>query len=120
MRREGLLPARVGAVGARHGSPVGGAGGLGILLLEVPTAIAIVSFFWKDRRGFSLARVIIAPAISAVGLAVPIALAMSQMDLPTAAPGPVNAALLLPILIALVHGLLVALRLRRRLIGVST
>lgn len=88
-------------------------GVLGILLLEMITAVAVVAFFWKDRRGYSIGRVFIAPALSAIGLAVLIVLAVSQVDLLTAASDVVNFALLVPLPVALLYGILTANRMRK-------
>ncbi|UOQ56417.1 APC family permease [Leucobacter allii] len=89
-------------------------GVLGVLLLEMIAAVAIVAFFWKDRRGHSSLRVIVAPALSAVGLAVLIGLAVSQMELLTAASNEINVALLAPIPILFAVGIGIAWRMRSR------
>jgi len=89
-------------------------GVLGILALEGLTAVAIVAFFARDLRGHSAWRVLVAPAVSAIGLAVLVALSVSQIDLLTAAEAKVNWALLLPIPILFVVGVGVAYLIRRR------
>jgi amino acid transporter len=42
---------------------------LGILLLQLLVSIAVIVFFWREDRGVSLWRRLIAPGLSAIGLA---------------------------------------------------
>lgn len=89
-------------------------GVLGILLLEGIAAIAIVAFFLRDRHGHSVWRVLVAPVLAAIGLFVFVGLSVSQLELLTAAEPFVNALLLIPIPLALVAGIVIALVLRAR------
>jgi amino acid transporter len=89
-------------------------GVLGILLLEAIAAIAVVAFFWRDRRGHKRWRVTTAPALAAIGLLTFVMLSVAQLDLLTAAPPLVNTLLVLPLPIALVLGIAIALRMKRR------
>lgn len=138
--RERVLPAMLGRVSTRHGSPVAGViaqcvitavvlsiamvlgadpylvvflwsaapGVLGVLVLEAITAVAVVAYFWKQRHGFSLFRVRIAPAVAAAGLATLIAMAVVEIELLTAAPPLVNILLLVPIPLLVIVGALYA------------
>lgn len=65
-------------------------------------------------RGHSPWRVLIAPAVAAVGLVVLVWLSISQLDLLTAAGSAVNWALLLPLPALFLVGVVMALRIRRR------
>ena len=56
-------------------------GALGILLLQFMVSVAVIAFFWRDSRGFNLWRRLLAPALSALGLAVSFALMASHLDL---------------------------------------
>ncbi|MFE3120521.1 APC family permease [Streptomyces niveus] len=89
-------------------------GVLGILALEALTALAVVFFFARNLRGHSPWRVLIAPAVAAVGLVVLVWLSISQLDLLTAAGSAVNWALLLPLPALFLVGVVMALRIRRR------
>lgn len=89
-------------------------GVLGILALEALTALAVVCFFAKNLRGHSPWRVLVAPAIAAVGLVVLVWLSISQLDLLTAVGPAVNWSLLLPLPVLFLVGEGMALRIRRR------
>ncbi|MCZ4302483.1 APC family permease [Microbacterium oxydans] len=89
-------------------------GVLGILLLEAIAAVAIVAFFWRDRRGHGLWRVILAPALAAAGLLTFVVLSVVQLDLLTAATPLVNALLVIPLPLALVLGITIAIIMKRR------
>jgi hypothetical protein len=56
-------------------------GSLGILLLQVLVSLAVIAFFWRDGRGLNVWRRMIAPGLSAAGLAVCIALMAANLDL---------------------------------------
>jgi hypothetical protein len=43
---------------------------LGILILQSMVSRAVVAFFWRNSRGLSVWRRLVAPGLSAVGLAV--------------------------------------------------
>ena len=47
------------------------AGVTGLVLMQFLAAIAVVGYFWGDRRGYGTFRAIVAPLIGAIGLAVP-------------------------------------------------
>jgi amino acid transporter len=90
-------------------------GVLGILALEALASVSVVAFFFGRRRaGHSLWRVLVAPALAAVGLAALVVLSVMQISLLTGASSTVNLALLLPIPVVFVVGIGVALWLRRR------
>ena len=44
------------------------AGVTGLVLMQFLASIAVVGYFWSDRRGYSTFRVIVAPMIGAIGL----------------------------------------------------
>lgn len=87
---------------------------IGIVVLQAMAAGAVLAFFWKDRRGHSVWRVVVAP-IAAVGLlAMAAYLIATQMELLTAA-GPVTNGILVALTpICLATGYLVGARLQRR------
>ncbi|WP_375386290.1 APC family permease [uncultured Microbacterium sp.] len=89
-------------------------GVLGILLLEGIAAVAVVAYFRRDTRGHSRWRVTVAPAAAAIGLFALVALSLGQLDLLTAASPLVNTLLILPLPIAILAGIGVAIYLRRR------
>ncbi|MFI1866061.1 APC family permease [Streptomyces jumonjinensis] len=88
-------------------------GVLGIMIMQALAALAVFFFFRRDRRGMPLWRVVVAPLIAFAGLAVLTLLALWHFDLLTGRTGAVNAALLVPLPVALAAGLAVAARIRR-------
>ncbi|MGW1430528.1 APC family permease [Streptomyces sp. NPDC002431] len=88
-------------------------GVLGIMIMQALAALAVCFFFRGDRRGMSLWRVGIAPLIAFVGLSVLSVLAILHFDLLTGRTGAVNAALLVPLPVVVIAGVVVALRIRR-------
>ncbi|MFO1159155.1 MAG: APC family permease [Reyranellaceae bacterium] len=56
-------------------------GALGILTLQILVSLAVVAFFWRDSRGIGPWRRLVAPGLSAAGLAVCLALMSAHLDL---------------------------------------
>jgi amino acid transporter len=56
-------------------------GALGILILQILVSLAVVAFFWRDRRGIGLWRRLVAPALAALGLAVSLVLMSLNLGL---------------------------------------
>jgi amino acid transporter len=54
---------------------------LGILVLQLLVSIAVIVFFWREHRGVSLWRRLIAPGLSAIGLAACFGLMAANLDL---------------------------------------
>lgn len=54
---------------------------LGILALQFLVSVAVIAFFWRNGRGVSLWRRLIAPALSAIGLAVSFGLMAANLAL---------------------------------------
>jgi amino acid transporter len=63
-------------------------GALGILTLQILVSIAVIAFFWRDSRGISSWRRLLAPALSAAGLAVCLALMSAHLDLVSGSDSP--------------------------------
>ncbi|MFI9048593.1 APC family permease [Streptomyces sp. NPDC053427] len=90
-----------------------GTGILGVMALQALAALAVYGFFRRNRRGLPAWRVVAAPLVSGVGLAVLIALVCRDFALLTGASTPVNGALLVPLPLAFALGVAVAHRVRR-------
>ncbi|QAY63078.1 APC family permease [Xylanimonas allomyrinae] len=86
----------------------------GLVFAQAVAAVAIVGFFTQDLRGHSPWRVLIAPVLGAVGLAVGFWLIATNMDIITDQEGAVNTILLLPTPVLVVVGLVAARVMRRR------
>ena len=56
-------------------------GSLGILLLQLLVSLAVIAFFWREGRGLGPWRRLIAPGVSAAGLATCIVLMTANLDL---------------------------------------
>ncbi|MFF1830511.1 APC family permease [Paenarthrobacter sp. NPDC058040] len=82
--------------------------------MECLTAIAVVAFFLRDRRGESPWTVYVAPALSAVSLAIVLYLVLANMEFYTAQTGPINWILPGINLVVLGIGVARALSMRRR------
>jgi hypothetical protein len=54
---------------------------LGILILQLLVSIAVVAFFWRKNYGMSVGRRLVAPGLSAVGLAVCFVLMCGNLEL---------------------------------------
>ncbi|MET9346522.1 APC family permease [Streptomyces termitum] len=88
-------------------------GVLGIMAMQALTALAVWSYFRRDRKGLPALRVVVAPLVSCAGLALLTVLAVVHFDLLTGRTGAVNTALLVPLPLVLAAGAAVALRIRR-------
>ncbi len=89
-----------------------GSGIVGVIFCMLLCALAVIGFFWKDRHGHSVLRVIVAPLLGALGLAYALYLIISKFDVLTGATGLINVWWLIPIPILLAIGIVIALRVR--------
>lgn len=87
---------------------------LAIPLMEALAAVAILVYFSRDRRGMSVWRVIVAPAVAAVSLGIILVLVATQLDVFTARGWAVNAILIATVAVVLLLGLGRALYLKAR------
>ncbi len=81
--------------------------------MELLTALSILAFFWHDRRGVSLWEGKIAPAISAIALAVVVYYVLSNIPMFTGREGAINWILPAINLVVLALGISRALWMRR-------
>ncbi len=86
----------------------------GLVFAQAVTAVAVVWYFVKDRRGHSVWRVAVAPVIGALGLIAGFILIVTNFEVVTGLSGPVNQLLLLPTPILFISGIVVGLVLRAR------
>ncbi|WP_157992957.1 APC family permease [Leucobacter luti] len=91
-----------------------GVGIVGIVFLQLLCMIAVLRYFWRDRRGHGAFRVVIAPGLGAIGLTLGLWLMLSNFDLLTDLQGWANAALVAPVLLLGIAGVVWAVWLRRR------
>ncbi|MFT4228720.1 MAG: APC family permease [Microbacterium sp.] len=89
-------------------------GTAGLVFAQAVAAISVVGFFVRDRRGHSVWRVIVAPALGALGLITGFALIAANFDLVTGLTGGVNWLLLAPTPVLFIAGIVWALVLKRR------
>ena len=94
--------------------PVYSLGVAGLVFAQAVAAIAVVGFFLRDRRGHSVWRVVVAPALGALGLIAAFVLIAVHFDLVSGVTGPVNAALIAPTPLLFVAGVVTGLVLRAR------
>jgi len=86
----------------------------GLVFAQAFAAIAVFWYFIKNRRGHSVWRVTIAPAIGAIGLIVGYVLIVTNFEIVTGLEGPINQVLLLPTPILFIGGIIVGLVLKKR------
>lgn len=86
----------------------------GLVFAQAMTAIAVVWYFVRDRRGHSVWRVTVAPVLGALGLAIGYVLIVTNFEVVTGLDGPINQVLLLPTPILFLGGIIVGLVLRAR------
>lgn len=82
------------------------AGVVAIVTAQCVCAIAVTAFFTRDRRGHSVWRVQIAPALGAFGLGVGVLLIVSNFELITGSTGLANWLMLLPTPLCFLLGVL--------------
>lgn len=89
-----------------------GSAALAVIGLQALCAVAVLGFFWRDRRGHGVFRVVVAPTIGGAGLATGFYLAATHFGIITVSTGAVTAILMLPIPLAVICGIVWALRTR--------
>jgi amino acid transporter len=89
-------------------------GGIGLMVLQLLTAVAVVRYFRRVRHTEGRWRTLIAPLIATALLAGVMWLVISKIGLMTGAPSTTNTVLVLMVPTAFVVGLLHARRVRRR------
>jgi amino acid transporter len=90
------------------------AGVAGLVFAQATTAIAVVGFFLRDRRGESVWRVVVAPTLGALGLVIGFLLIVLNFEVVTGGTGVMNWLLLAPTPVVFVAGVLAALLIRKR------
>lgn len=88
-------------------------GVIGIVVLQGLAAGAVLAFFWKDRRGHSALRVVVAPIAAVLLLGYATYLIVTQMELLTAAGKALNLSLIAITPVCLAIGYLLGARLER-------
>ena len=94
--------------------PVYSVGVAGLVFAQAVAAIAVVGFFLRDRRGHSVWRVIVAPALGAIGLIVGWILIATNFGLVSGVEGPINIALLAPTPVLFLAGIVIGFVLKAR------
>lgn len=94
--------------------PVYSVGVAGLVFAQAVAAIAVVGFFLRDRHGHSPWRVLIAPALGAIGLIIGWVLIATNFDLVSGVEGPINIALIAPTPILFLVGIIVGFVLKSR------
>lgn len=91
-----------------------GAGVAGLVFAQAATSVAVLGFFFKDRRGESVWRVLIAPGLGAIGLISAFILIIFNFEIVSGLTGWVNWALLAPTPILFIAGIVIGLVLKAR------
>lgn len=88
-------------------------GVFGVVLLQVMVAVSVIVFFWRDRRGHSVLRVVVAPALAGLLLLAALGLMIRNVTLLTGASTTVNAVIVSITPLTALVGYLIAKRLQR-------
>ncbi|KHK96069.1 amino acid permease [Microbacterium mangrovi] len=86
----------------------------GLVFAQGVAAISVIGFFWKDRRGYSVWHVVVAPVLGAVGLLAAFVVIATHFDLVSGVEGPINQGMLACVPIIFVGGIVVGLVMKRR------
>lgn len=93
--------------------PITTPGIYGVLALQILTAVAVIAFFARNRRGLSIWRTAIAPGLGAVGMTVVLCFAIGSIEVITGRTGIINWLLPLSAVAVFVIGVFAALRIRK-------
>ena len=86
----------------------------GLVFAQGVAAVSVIGFFWKDRRGYGVGRVVVAPVLGALGLLASFTIIITHFDLVSGAEGPINWVMIASVPIEFVLGIIVGLVIRRR------
>lgn len=86
----------------------------GLVFAQTVAAVSVVAFFARGRRGHSIWRTLVAPALGALGLALGFLLIVFNFNIVTGMEGGVNLILLLPTPVLFVAGIVAGFTLKRR------
>ncbi|UOQ90507.1 APC family permease [Agromyces endophyticus] len=87
----------------------------GLIFAQGVAAVSVIGFFWKDRRGFGVWRVLVAPVLGAVGLLVAFIVIVANFDLVSGFTDPVvNWALIGCVPVVFIAGIVIGLVMKRR------
>ncbi|MFJ3958206.1 APC family permease [Arthrobacter sp. NPDC090010] len=86
----------------------------GLVFSQGVAAVSVIGFFWKDRRGYGVWRVVVAPILGAAGLLSAFVLIVTHFDLVSGVEGPVNWLMIACVPIVFGAGIVVGLVMRRR------
>ncbi|MFT4231702.1 MAG: APC family permease [Leucobacter sp.] len=86
----------------------------GLVFSQGVAAVSVVGFFWKDRRGYGVWHVVIAPVLGALGLLTAFLVIATHFDIVSGVEGPVNWAMLACVPLIFAAGIVVAVVIRKR------
>lgn len=86
----------------------------GLIFAQGIAAVSVIGFFAKDRRGYPVWRVLVAPVLGALGLLTAFAVIVLNFDLVSGTEGPVNGVMIASIPVIFGFGIGVGLVMRRR------
>ncbi|WGW13202.1 APC family permease [Saxibacter everestensis] len=89
-------------------------GVIGIVFAQAVTAVAVTAYFMRDRQGYGPFRVLIAPALGAIGLTIGVILIVTNFDVITGMTGAVNWVMIVPTPLLFVVGIVIGFVMKRR------
>ncbi|MGN8026172.1 APC family permease [Microbacterium sp. 22242] len=86
----------------------------GLVFAQGVAAVSVIGFFWKDRRGYGVWRVLVAPILGAAGLLGAFLIIVTHFDLVSGVEGPINWLLIACVPLVFGGGIVLGLVMRRR------
>ncbi|MGJ8522564.1 hypothetical protein R84981_001252 [Carnimonas sp. R-84981] len=88
-------------------------GVVGLIFAQGVAAVSVIGFFWKDRRSYSVCRVLVAPILGAIGLISAFLVIIFHFDLVSGTEGGWNWVMISVVPIVFILGIIVGLLLKR-------
>ncbi|UBH07026.1 amino acid permease [Leucobacter sp. Psy1] len=86
----------------------------GLIFSQGVAAVSVIGFFWRDRRGYGVWRVVVAPIFGAIGLLTAFTVIVTHFDLVSGVEGGVNWIMIACVPVVFLFGVGVGLVMKRR------
>ena len=86
----------------------------GLIFSQGVAAVSVIGFFWRDRRGYGVWRVVVAPILGAIGLLTAFTVIVTHFDLVSGVEGGINWIMIACVPVVFLFGVGVGLVMKRR------